>query len=76
MRDGFDQHRNGGKRRRRDHMGHDMRGHAEGAVGVKSFGTGVAMGRFEGASDEQQKDTQNANQQPRSTGATASRQRF
>jgi len=76
VRDGFDQHGDGGKRRRRGHLGHNMRGNAEGAVGMKGFGTGVAMGRFEGTSDQQQEDTQNADQQPRSTGPTASWQRF
>jgi hypothetical protein len=76
MLDGFDQHRHGGKRRSGNHLGDDMGGGAERAVGMRSIESRVTVDRLEGAPEEHQEDAQNAEQQPRSTATTALRQRF
>jgi hypothetical protein len=73
---GLEQHSDGSEGWSGHDVGDNMSGNAEGAVGMKGFGTGMTMRRFEGASDEQQEDTQDADQQPRGAGPTASRQRF
>jgi hypothetical protein len=76
MLDGFNQHRNGGKRRGCHHLGHDVGSGAEGAVRMRRIESRVTVDGREGAPEEHQKNAQNAEQQPRSAATTALCQRF